>query len=551
MSVTTTASDQELLRRYVRDHAEDAFAELVHRHVNLVHSAALRQVHSPQLAEEVAQSAFTDLARQAHRLAVGDAASPTSLTPWLYQVTRRTAVDVVRREARRRLREQIATDMNALNTSNTNWAQIEPLLDEAVATLEETDRAAILLRYFENQSLREVGTVLGISDDAAQKRVSRAVERLREFFAKHGVSVGASALVVAVSANAVQVAPAGLALTISTAATFAGMTSATATVATATTQTIAMTTLQKALLTATIAIVGGAGLYEAYQVARLRGQLEALQQQQAPLKNQLQLLQRERQEAGDRLAAVLAAPPRSRTDSNQSELLRLRAEVARLRSNEALRANDPAQAASQAWIDRLARLKQRLAQTPGARIPEFKYLSEDNWLDAASNPLVTEADYRRAFAALRRAGENQFIIELQGALGRYLKQNGDLFPTDLAQLKPHFEAPPEDAMLERYAIVPADQCPNIIVGGDSVITVKQPVDEEFDSVWALGSRGFGSSSYQGTKERRTLETALKANQSANNGQEPKSPDELLPYLTTAEQRAAFQKLKQQREGAPN
>ena len=106
-------------------------------------------------------------------------------------------------------------------------------------------------------------------------------------------------------------------------------------------------------------------------------------------------------------------------------------------------------------------------------------------------------------------------------------------------------------MLERYAIVPADQCPNIKVGGDSVITVKQPVDEEFDSVWALGSRGFGSSSYQGTKERRTLETALKAYQSANNGQEPRSPDELLPYLTTAEQRAAFQKLKQQREGAPN
>src|SRR6185295_9040846 len=179
-----TDTDLELLRHYARDHAEDAFAELVRRHLDLVHSAAIRQVRSSQLAEEVAQSVFTDLARNAGKLQ-----PDTILTALLYQVTRRTAIDVVRREARRQLREQIATEMNAMNATADDWTHIEPLLDEAMSALDETDRAAVLLRYFENKSLREVGVSLGTSDDAAQKRVNRALERLRKFFAKRGLTV--------------------------------------------------------------------------------------------------------------------------------------------------------------------------------------------------------------------------------------------------------------------------------------------------------------------------------------------------------------------------
>lgn len=170
------SSDLELLQCFTRDHAQDAFTELVRRHLNLVHSAALRQVRSPQLAEEVAQSVFADLARNAAKLK-----PDTVLVAWLHAVTRRTAVDVIRKESRRQLREQIAVEMNAMNANTADWNQIEPLLDEAVAALDDTDRAAILLRYFENKSLREVGVALGTSDDAAQKRVSRAVEKLREF----------------------------------------------------------------------------------------------------------------------------------------------------------------------------------------------------------------------------------------------------------------------------------------------------------------------------------------------------------------------------------
>ena len=211
-------TDLELLARYARHGAEDAFAELVRRHLGLVHSAALRQVRSPQLAEEVAQSTFLKLAQHARQLA-----PDTILCAWLYQVTRREAIDVVRREARRQLREQIATEMNAMNATAADWSHIEPLLDEAMHALDETDRAAVLLRYFENKSLREVGQTLGTSDDTAQKRVSRAVERLREFLAKRGVTVGASGLVVVISANAIQAAPLGLALTISTAVALAGL----------------------------------------------------------------------------------------------------------------------------------------------------------------------------------------------------------------------------------------------------------------------------------------------------------------------------------------
>src|SRR6266436_1527802 len=132
-----STNDLDLLGEFTRDQSQDAFTALVQRHLNLVYCAALRQVRSPQLAEEVAQSVFTDLARNAARLK-----ADTTLTAWLYQVTRRTAIDVVRGEVRRQLREQIAVEMNAMNANaddlsrrnpmEADWTQIEPLLDEAM-----------------------------------------------------------------------------------------------------------------------------------------------------------------------------------------------------------------------------------------------------------------------------------------------------------------------------------------------------------------------------------------------------------------------------------
>jgi RNA polymerase sigma factor (sigma-70 family) len=300
-------SDLDLLRQFAHENSQDAFSEIVRRHLNLVYSAALRQVRLPQLAEEIAQSVFADLARNAGKLN-----SETILTAWLYSVTRRTAIDVIRKESRRQLREQIAVEMNNMNATANDWTQIEPLLDDAMAALDETDRSAILLRYFENKNLREVGESLKISDDAAQKRVSRAVERLREFFSKQKIAVGASGLAVLISANAVQSAPIGLATTISAAIAL-------------TTSTIGMTMIHKLLITAMAAIAVGTGIYAFH----LQGQMNSLQQQQASLNQQIAQLSSERDDAKNQLAAL--QQENDQLQNNQDELLRLRGEVGVLR----------------------------------------------------------------------------------------------------------------------------------------------------------------------------------------------------------------------------
>jgi RNA polymerase sigma factor (sigma-70 family) len=382
-------TDLQLLARYTRQHAEGAFTELVRRHLDLVFSAALRQVRSPQLAEEVAQSAFTDLARQAHRLA-----PDTILTAWLYQVTRRTAIDVVRREARRQVREQVACELNAMNTPAADWTHIEPLLDEAMHALDETDRAAVLLRYFENKSLREVGQTLGTNEDAARKRVSRAVERLRQFFAKRGMTIGASGLVVAISANAVQAAPAGLAVTISAAAILGG----TAFVTTATaTKTIAMTALQKTIITATIVAALGTGIYEARQASIMRSQVQALQQQQAPLTEQLSQVKTDNERLSNQVAQAKDSQALSQAQLNDLLKLRAKSTLAQKDSRE------------------LAKLKSTLARQTG-KVPDFIY----NSMSAGANGAIQ----KDALARLSRMKQMLNLTDDQErAIGSILTNN--------------------------------------------------------------------------------------------------------------------------------
>jgi RNA polymerase sigma factor (sigma-70 family) len=321
------ASDQELVSQFAREHSEDAFALLVNRHLNLVFSAALRQVRSPQLAEEVCQSVFANLAQNAPKLKPN-----TVLTAWLYQVTRNAAIDVVRREARRQEREQIAVQMSQMNTDPSEWMQIEPMLDEAMQSLEEAERTAILLRYFENKSLRDVGQALGASEDAAQKRVSRAVEHLREYFSKRKITVGASGLVALVSANAIQAAPTGLAITV-TAGAMTTSAALSATTALAVSKTIAMTTLQKTIITTLSAVAAGGiifSVYQTHQASALRKEVQALkQQQQAALTSQVRELQRERDGATNALATLAAE--NDALKKNPPDVAKLRGEVGRLR----------------------------------------------------------------------------------------------------------------------------------------------------------------------------------------------------------------------------
>jgi len=256
------------------------------------------------LAEDVTQGVFVALAKNA-----GQLKDRPVLSGWLHRAAQHIAAQTVRADVRRRAREQEAAAMNQLLSaaSDAPWERIAPHLDAALGELNDAERDALLLRYFEKKSAPEMAGILGISDEAAQKRVSRAVERVREFFAKHGVTVGASGLVVLISANAVQAAPAGLAVTISVAAVLAGTTLATTATATAT-KAIAMTTLQKALVTATVAVLAGAGIYQTRQASHLRDQVQTLQQQQAPSTEQIQQLQRERDGAVKKLADLSAKP---------------------------------------------------------------------------------------------------------------------------------------------------------------------------------------------------------------------------------------------------
>jgi len=312
--------DQQLLQRYTRDQAEDAFAELVQRHLNLVYSAALRQVQSPQLAKDVSQSVFNDLARSA-----GQLKKNTVLSAWLYEVARRTSIDVIRQETRRKLREQAYTEMNVIDVAtDENWREVLPHLDAAMEELDSVDRAAVLLRFFENKSLQEVGEELGVSDDAARKRVRRAVERLREHLLKRGVAVGLSGLVVLIGANAVQAAPAGLAITISSAVPLTMATTAVAT------KTIAMTILQKAAVAVTACLVAGAGIYEVHQARQLREQVNVLRRQQEPMAMRVEQLTNQLGVLSNQLIGLDDENRRLKT--NTLELLRLRATVTRLGS---------------------------------------------------------------------------------------------------------------------------------------------------------------------------------------------------------------------------
>ncbi len=201
--------DTALLREYIERDSEEAFATLVQRNVNKVYSVALRHTRNSHQAEEITQAVFVILAQKARRLS-----KRVVLSGWLYQTARLTAITFIRGEIRRAHREQEAYMKSALNETESDvWPQIVPLLDAAMAALNETDRHAVVLRFFDGKSMSEIGAELGSSEDAAKMRVNRAVEKMRSFFTKRGVDVPAATLTAAIAANSVQIAPPTLAQT--------------------------------------------------------------------------------------------------------------------------------------------------------------------------------------------------------------------------------------------------------------------------------------------------------------------------------------------------
>ncbi|MCH1505017.1 MAG: sigma-70 family RNA polymerase sigma factor [Verrucomicrobiales bacterium] len=215
----TSLEDRELLRQYAEQASAPAFDEMVRRHLDHVYSAAMRRVNGERtLAEDVVQTVFIDFARKAKNI-------PGDMPPgaWLHRHTGFIASKMIDKEHRRRHREQEAHTMNTIETNshNTDWASTAPLLDAAMDSLSSADRDAIVLRFFEKRDFRSVGEALGTSDDTAQKRVSRAVDKLRTLLGKRGITSTSGALAALMVANSVQAAPERLANQIS-AASLAG-----------------------------------------------------------------------------------------------------------------------------------------------------------------------------------------------------------------------------------------------------------------------------------------------------------------------------------------
>jgi RNA polymerase sigma factor (sigma-70 family) len=204
--------DADLLRRYTQECAQDAFTELVRRNMDAVYSAALRRVGGDtHLAQDVAQEVFVILARRTSELV-----NHPVLSGWLYTTTRNVAANLIRREYRRKFREQkdqaVHEPYFSEQQHETDWLQVSPVLDEAIDELTENDRLAVLLRYFDRQTFAEIGSVLHLSEDAARMRLARALERLRAALARRRITSSAAAVGLLLTRHTVSAAPAGLAI---------------------------------------------------------------------------------------------------------------------------------------------------------------------------------------------------------------------------------------------------------------------------------------------------------------------------------------------------
>jgi len=277
--------DLQLLREYIERGSNEAFAELVNRHIGIVYSAAARQMADVHAAEDVTQAVFIALAQSARRIRRGEV-----LSAWLLAVTRHIAALTRRTEARRRRREREAAELTqAMNTPTEDamWDEIAPHLDEAIARLSERNREALILRYFEGKSMEEVAARLQISPEAARQRVSRGVEQLHTVFSRKGIVLSVAGLAGLIPAHAVQAVPSGLAVATVAAATSvavgvsaAGMLAAKGVVAI-----MAWTRAKIAAIAIGLALIGGTATMVAPKIMNRNAAAVAVKPKPGPLED--------------------------------------------------------------------------------------------------------------------------------------------------------------------------------------------------------------------------------------------------------------------------
>lgn len=394
--MTNMNDDAELLRRYAVEGAEDAFAELVRRHLNLTWAAARRITGDADLARDVAQTVFADLARKARHLP-----ARTILPGWLYRAACLAAYKVNRSNRRRAEREERAmNDAHLPQTPPETALEVDrllPQLDAALATLSGTDRDAIALRFLSGRSLAEVGTALGVNPDTARKRVTRALERLRRWFDRRGVAATSDTLAAALALAGSQIAPAGLAATIPVASLAAAGTLGIL-------ETLVLMKTKIAWSALAVAAVATPLTYQQVTLNQLRTENRALEAQVAEAARSLP-----DETAQARQAADAAELERLRAD--HLELLRLRGEIGRMRA-DLTRA-----AALERELLALRATHANAAPAPG---PEASDL----------DPVAAEAEKSLAIAKMNAFKDWALAMHL------YASNHGDQLPATLAAARP-------------------------------------------------------------------------------------------------------------------
>ncbi len=307
----------ELLQRWSEHGAEDAFAQIVTRHIDLVYSVAVRKTSGDTgLAADVTQTVFADLARKARSLR-----TEGSLAGWLHRHTCFVAATAVRGELRRRSRERTAAAMHSIESHpESDWTRVAPLLDDAVNALDDADRRAILLRFYEHRDLRAVGEFMGVSDDAAQKRVSRALEKLRTWLGRRGITSTTAALAALLGANSVTAAPAGLASAVASIAVTTAAATTTGAMAWTVLEIMTHVKTKLAIAAAVTTAIVAPVIWQENAIAKIRSENRALAAPDSSTTPQ----------PHDAFTSVDDAATQATRD--RAELDRLRAEIASLRA---------------------------------------------------------------------------------------------------------------------------------------------------------------------------------------------------------------------------
>ncbi|MEO6993767.1 MAG: sigma-70 family RNA polymerase sigma factor [Lacunisphaera sp.] len=419
-------TDHELLHDYLTTRSDAAFSALVQRYVHLVYSTAVRQVSSPDFANEVSQQVFLELAASARRLR-----PDTHLSSWLYVVTSRRAIDLVRREARRVINEAAVAAQNAIDHSEeVIWPALRPLLDDVMGELNDREREAVVRRFFENEGFRDIGAAMGVSEDTAQKRVSRALDRLRELLTKRGVVAGATALASALSAHAVEFAPPGLGKSITHAAAQSFILTTPLAISQQLTAAIGRTLLTAAALTAVIGLLYLVNIRQTQEaeIYTLRGERSRW----------VEAIPKERIRQAATAAAAVSAPA------------------------------DPVDIRARTLAARIRRLHDWLELVPEDALPRMALLTDFDWIVTVENKPELD-DYEASFSAQSTAVEDvlftlddittqRFGPHLWEAFRRYRKATGKQTPGNLTELLPYFKVPVDPTFLYGYSMKP----PNVI-----------------------------------------------------------------------------------------